>query len=278
MRQMALHFGFMIWHTHSEWFSNAFFESEEGAWDKYLHLQSCRGNKLLVFFSALGSSAKKYWTNHMAGTMHFAWKYGNLLKFRCRKFSPCMLVPSSRFFSKNTDASYLPLFTVNPTAVRLSSTHLWDHLNFYFMDVSICSINFKSNYLSTTEIFRLPHLAPALTKHEMWLQSHSYSNARFLTSLDFPHILNMWKCFCFMYISVSLNIVNFFFPGTKASSKIVQVGSWMQWAFKRYTNSSFLLEIPQSLLPLSSMYLMKIRLVFLFLFCIFGKFKPNKNE
>lgn len=53
----------------------------------------------------------------------------------------------------------------------------------------------------------------------------------------------------------------FYFSGTKASLKIVQVGNWMLWAFRKYTSSSFLLEIPQSLPPLSSMYLMKTRFV-----------------
>ncbi len=56
----------------------------------------------------------------------------------------------------------------------------------------------------------------------------------------------------------------FYFSGTKASSKIVQVVNWMLWAFRRYTSSSFPLEIPQSLPPSSSMCLMRIRFVIKF--------------
>lgn len=66
------------------------------------------------------------------------------------------------------------------------------------------------------------------------------------------------------YSSLSALLSFFFFLGTKASLKIVPVGSWMPLVFRRYTSSSFPLEIPPSLPPLSSMYLMKIRFVITF--------------
>lgn len=62
---------------------------------------------------------------------------------------------------------------------------------------------------------------------------------------------------CCLIISVSA----LFKPGTKASSKIVQVASWTLQVFRRFISSSFLLGIPPSLLHLSSMYLMRIRFV-----------------
>lgn len=64
------------------------------------------------------------------------------------------------------------------------------------------------------------------------------------------------------YIFVLRFLTLFYFSGTKASLKIVQVGSWMLWASRRYTNSFFLLETLQSLLHLSLTFSMKIRFVY----------------